>query len=98
MHGSVLHYIVWDAWRLLLFIGGGNQKTASGKEFVAGIVRVEKHDLLDPSGLIEYLKGKEISQVNSIKWLACHKTYLNETSHVLAPIDIDVGKKRKRLM
>ena len=94
LHGYRVHYIVWDAWRSLLFLGGGNQFNKNGEQFLAGILRLDPEDLADLTNVILSLKSKNIKDVLSIRWLACRKGLMHQTSHVLAKY-VPV-KKRKR--
>ena len=45
-----LHAVTYDAWRRLLYVGGGD----SSKKWLCGLILVEESDRADPSRLITH--------------------------------------------
>ena len=46
------HAVTYDAWRGLLFVGGGN----SNEKWLCGLLLVHESDRQDPSGLVTHLR------------------------------------------
>ena len=87
-HGFRLHYIVWDGWRRLLFVGGGSRERRDDSQNLAGILYFEEHEIQpsDPSVAIARIRESQITAVNSIKWIGCKRGLMHRTSHVLASL------------